>query len=334
MARATATAAAASQQPRPLPLHALPPASFKPPTLPAANAGLPAAGVVRPPSRAASVLRGEDRSAAGAAAAAGGAAAALATAALPPLPTARRCSSVDAGRVVLALTSVGDDVASLARDAVKALGGGASIASDFASKEAARFSSSSGGGSGSERSEKPLLLPTHLVVGADRRTLKVLLAIAAGAHLVTPAWLRACVERGEWLEPGSNSPEFELGGGGGMAGAGRFAAAAARARRALRAAADDDGTQASAPVLLPPLSNERVWVHVAPGSVAGATDPVSLKMVASALGASVAASPRTATLCVVAGGGAPPEALAPGAAAVGDEWLLLAAERWERPSRA
>ena len=75
-------------------------------------------------------------------------------------------------------------------------------------------------------------------------------------------------------------------------------------------------------------------MHVAAGSLAGATDPVSLKMVARALGASIAPSPRSATLCVVAGGGAPPEALAPGAAAVGDEWLLLAAERWERPPRA
>jgi hypothetical protein len=35
---------------------------------------------------------------------------------------------------------------------------------------------------------------THLVVGEERRTLKVLLAVANGAHLVTPEWLTASLE--------------------------------------------------------------------------------------------------------------------------------------------
>lgn len=35
---------------------------------------------------------------------------------------------------------------------------------------------------------------THLVVGGDRRTLKVLLAVAGGAHLLRPDWLTASLE--------------------------------------------------------------------------------------------------------------------------------------------
>ena len=319
-ARAAMTATAA----RPLSLHALPPASFKAPTLPA---GLPVA--VKPPSRAPSGLHhGGCREAPASSSGFFGAGAADADAA----PPSRPLRPPGDGRVIIALTSVGDDVASLARAAVEALAGDATISSDFGSKEAAR-AGGDGGPSSSSSSPLPPPPPTHVVVGADRRTLKVLLAIAAGARLVTPRWLEACLEAREWLAPESRPEVFELGGGAGEGaaasagggGAGRFAAAAARARGAIPA----EGAERPRP----PLHAERVWVHVAPGSLAGATDPVSLRMVASALGAELAASPRAATLCVVAGGGAPPETLAPGAAAVGDEWLLLAAERWERPSR-
>ena len=340
-AGAAARAAAAATAARPLPLHALPPASFKPPSLPAGS--LPVA--VKPPSRAPSGLLhfgGNGEPLASSCLGAGAADAAPAAARLPSPPPSD-------GKVILALTSVGDDVASLARAAVKALGGGATISSAFGSKEAFSSGRSSRSGDGGQRdgsSPPPPRPPTHVVVGADRRTLKVLLAIAAGSYLVTPAWLRACLEAKEWLAP-ETSPEFELGGGGEVgatnssssstAGATRFTAAAARVRRAAALAGEEGGGGAAAaahcPFSPPPLHGERVWVHVAPGSLAGATDPISLKMVSQALGAAIAHSPREATLCVVAGGGAPPEALAPGAAAVGDEWLLLTAERWERPSR-
>ncbi len=40
---------------------------------------------------------------------------------------------------------------------------------------------------------------THLVVGQERRTLKVLLAIAAGAFLLQPEWLAASLQAGAWL---------------------------------------------------------------------------------------------------------------------------------------
>lgn len=35
---------------------------------------------------------------------------------------------------------------------------------------------------------------THLIIGEERRTLKVLLAVANGAHLLTPKWLTASDE--------------------------------------------------------------------------------------------------------------------------------------------
>ena len=40
---------------------------------------------------------------------------------------------------------------------------------------------------------------THLVVAQERRTLKVLLAIAAGAFLLQPEWLAASLQAGAWL---------------------------------------------------------------------------------------------------------------------------------------
>ncbi len=40
---------------------------------------------------------------------------------------------------------------------------------------------------------------THLVLGAEKRTVKVLLAIANGAHLLRPEWVTASREAGSWL---------------------------------------------------------------------------------------------------------------------------------------
>jgi microcephalin len=45
-------------------------------------------------------------------------------------------------------------------------------------------------------------LVTHLVMGAERRTLKVLLAIAGGAHLVTGEWVQDSMENGNWQPEG------------------------------------------------------------------------------------------------------------------------------------
>jgi hypothetical protein len=40
---------------------------------------------------------------------------------------------------------------------------------------------------------------THLVVGADKRTLKLLLGVAEGAHLMSPAWVTDSLAAGHWL---------------------------------------------------------------------------------------------------------------------------------------
>jgi BRCA1 C Terminus (BRCT) domain len=40
---------------------------------------------------------------------------------------------------------------------------------------------------------------THLVIGAERRTLKLLLAIVNGAWLLSPQWVTASLEAGRWL---------------------------------------------------------------------------------------------------------------------------------------
>lgn len=46
---------------------------------------------------------------------------------------------------------------------------------------------------------------THLVIGSERRTLKLMLAVANGAWLVSPQWVTASLEAGRWL-PESQFP--------------------------------------------------------------------------------------------------------------------------------
>ena len=46
---------------------------------------------------------------------------------------------------------------------------------------------------------------THLVIGDERRTLKLMLAVANGAWLVSPQWVTASLEAGRWL-PESQFP--------------------------------------------------------------------------------------------------------------------------------
>jgi hypothetical protein len=43
---------------------------------------------------------------------------------------------------------------------------------------------------------------THLVMGEGRRTLKVLLAVANGAHILAPTWLTASLEAVRGLRRG------------------------------------------------------------------------------------------------------------------------------------
>ena len=46
---------------------------------------------------------------------------------------------------------------------------------------------------------------THLVCGDERRTLKLMLAVANGAWLLSPQWVTASLEAGRWL-PESRFP--------------------------------------------------------------------------------------------------------------------------------
>jgi hypothetical protein len=150
---------------------------------------------------------------------------------------------------------------------------------------------------------------THLVIGSERRTLKAMLALANGAWLVSPEWVTASLEAGRWL------PEGRF-----PAAAPRFVAAAARARALLE---DPDAA---------PLLGGRA-VHVAAGrGRRGAASAASLRRMAAALGADVAAA-KSCEVCVVAGAGdgaaSRPAGLPHGANVVREEWLLRAAEQFE-----
>lgn len=144
---------------------------------------------------------------------------------------------------------------------------------------------------------------THLVIGEERRTMKVMLAIANGAKLVTPEWLTASLEAGRWLPEGPYKPRM------------RFTAAADRARAQL------DGSDGKERLLA------QHAIHVSSGN--GKAGP--LKRVALALGASTAPL-RNCSLCVVAGkGGERPAGLPRQVPAVTEEWLLNAAETYKIP---
>ncbi|KAL4430735.1 hypothetical protein ABPG75_005991 [Micractinium tetrahymenae] len=149
---------------------------------------------------------------------------------------------------------------------------------------------------------------THLVVGGERRTLKLMLAVANGAWLLSPQWVTASVEAGRWLPESQFSAKV------------RFQAAAERARSLLES-----------PDAAPLLAEHSIYVHLPDKArkLMGA-NAAALKRVAAALGAK-AAQPRSCTLCVVVGGGARPPTIPAEAACVKEEWLLLAAERFEAP---
>ena len=145
---------------------------------------------------------------------------------------------------------------------------------------------------------------THLLIGDERRTMKAMLAVANGAHFVTPEWLTASLEAGRWLPERSYKPSM------------RFVAAADRARASMDASTE--GQQLLA----------QHAIHVCPGK--GKAGP--LRRIASALGASTA-SLKNCSLCVVAGkNGERPAGLPRQVPAVSEEWLLEAAESYKIPN--
>lgn len=146
---------------------------------------------------------------------------------------------------------------------------------------------------------------THLVIGQERRTLKVMLAVANGAWLVTPEWITASLEAGKWL------PESEF-----IAPV-RFIDGADRARAALEML---DGGRL--------LEEYDVYTHVS--SKDAAANTAAIKRVLAALGANLAPL-KKCNLAIVLGGMRKPPGLPRGVPVLREEWLLQAAETYSLP---
>lgn len=164
---------------------------------------------------------------------------------------------------------------------------------------------------------------THLVLGSERnpntRTEKLLLAVANGAHILSPEWLTASREAGRWL------PEADF------VAKSNFVEVAERARQAK---------QQGKP--LRPLANPQpVDLHVhgggGPAKAGGkgskgdkGASKAVLGRLATALGAKLVGL-RECDYCIVSGGGVRPKALKPDALAIRDDWLLSVAESLTTP---
>lgn len=162
---------------------------------------------------------------------------------------------------------------------------------------------------------------THLIIGDEKRTLKTMLGVANGAWMMTPEWVTASLEAGYWL------PEEQY-----VANV-RFARGAERARAHLAAQGCGVGGDLSGGRSCKRLlSDQSVYVHLS--SKAAVRNAVALKRLALALGAKSAKLVGSCTICVVAGkeeGVKRPSGLPSGVPVVEEEWLLQAAEQYEKP---
>jgi hypothetical protein len=116
---------------------------------------------------------------------------------------------------------------------------------------------------------------THLVVGDDRRTLKLMLAVAHGAVLLSPEWVTASLEAGLWLPPIQYQANT------------RFLKASQMASQLAAV-----GKQL--------LSHHAIYVHAVPaasGRKALKIHVSAVRAVATALGASLS-RPDCCTLCI------------------------------------
>lgn len=148
---------------------------------------------------------------------------------------------------------------------------------------------------------------THLILGDDRRTIKVLLAAANGAHLLTPEYVTASLEAGEWLE---ETP---------FRAPSRFAAAAERARRAKSGGQPPLLEGWALHLQAPPTSASGRGPRGA-GSVLG-----DFKRLISALGGRVC-GPHDCRLCLLMDAAEAPASLPPATPTAPVEWLLSCAE--------
>ncbi|KAK9865330.1 hypothetical protein WJX84_006438 [Apatococcus fuscideae] len=126
---------------------------------------------------------------------------------------------------------------------------------------------------------------THLILGLERRTMKVLLAVANGAWLVQPSWLTASMEAGLWADEQSHCAQV------------RFTRGAERAREEQEVADASGG----------PLQGHGLYLHSLQGSRQSSNVPALRKLIL-ALGGKVA--PKTAcTICILSGGAQRPSGL-------------------------
>jgi len=199
---------------------------------------------------------------------------------------------------------------------------------------------------------------SHLVIGAERRTLKVLLAIANGAHMVTPQWITASLAAGHWL------PEADF------RASVRFEAVASAVRNAMAAGAPRPRPLAHRLVCVhcPPPQPTAQAEHKAPsvaechssishapvcrrgGSSGGSGSGTSVTRAALAAASAKAMEhrqglqrlvvalggrvvpPRACNLAVVSAGASAPSCRPAEAIAVTEEWLLQLAETHIIPS--
>ena len=152
---------------------------------------------------------------------------------------------------------------------------------------------------------------THLVLGNERRTMKVMLAILNGAHLLSPEWVTASIEAGYWL------PETNF-----MADV-KYQEASDRARQAKWAR--EAGQEC--PLL---LEDEKIAIHTA-GKKAGDETYQAVRRLVLELGGSIVAS-HACTTCIVlddkasrpAGGTIPRNATC-----VRKEWIFQLCEHFQ-----
>ncbi|KAK9838709.1 hypothetical protein WJX74_001816 [Apatococcus lobatus] len=149
---------------------------------------------------------------------------------------------------------------------------------------------------------------THLILGMERRTMKVLLAIANGAWIVKPSWLLASMEAGCWVEEQPHQAEV------------RFSRGAERAR-----SMHNDAVEETAP-----LQGVAVNIQVAPA--AGHTsNRRALRILVNALGGKVVLRDKC-SICILTGGAQQPSDLPDGVPCLLEEWLLNAAEQYRLPA--
>lgn len=160
---------------------------------------------------------------------------------------------------------------------------------------------------------------THLVVGEDRRTLKLMLAVAQGAILVSPEWVTASLEAGLWLPVMQYQANT------------RFLKASQEASRLVA-----EGKQL--------LSHHNIYVHVihAPSEKKRitTTHTSTVRAVAKALGATLS-RPEQCTLCIAVTAPGQPSSKSDSAyltkllgrqvPVVPEKWLYHAVESMEQP---